>query len=643
MTQGATFTLRHRIQGQLLIADLRFIHPDHAFAQLNIRAATCHIRCNCHRTRLTRQGHDFSFLRVVLRVQHVVRNPCHTQHTAQDFRRIDRHGTQEHRLTAIMGSAHFIDDGAILFTLGLVNQVIAIHTTHGAVGRNRHHVQVVDVIKFSGFGFCRTGHTGQLRVEAEVVLNRNGGQGLRFAFDIHAFLRFHRLMQAFAPTATGQDTTGEFIHDHHLVILHHILFIAVVQRIGAQQLVHDVQAFALGRKAFLDFTTTGRTFLCAQAGFAIQCRQLSRQIGHHIHLRIIRRNKGGALIGQGDFTRLFINRKEQDFLEFTGFTLAHIGEHHAFNLFVQTTHCGLFNQVLELFILRRAVINLIQTAHRHFVIALRDKLLCIGKQLRANAGLFAEDAFHARLLSHIFTRGRALRRTRDNQRRTRFVNQDTVHFVHDCKGVTALHHLRGVGRHAIIAKVVKTEFAVRTVGDIASILCATFCRAHRVLNAAHRQTEIGEQMPHELRVTTCQIIVYRHQVCRLTRQGIQVQREGRHQGLTFTRLHFGNLTLVQHDTADNLHIKGNHIPGQLMTADHARCSHQTAARILHRCERFGQNRIQRFPLSQARLEFHRLLLQFLLRKALILFFQRIDLMHQRHNPLDITLILGSEK
>ena len=479
---------------------------------------------------------------------------------------------------------------------------------------------MVDVVKFSGFGFGRTGHTRQLRVETEVVLNRDGGQGLRFTFDIHAFLRFNSLMQAFAPTATRQDTTREFVHDHHLVVLHHVLFVAVVQGISAQQLVHDVQTFALGCKAFLDFTTTGRTFFCTQGRFAIQGRQLARQIGHHVHFRIIRRDEGRALIGQRHFAGLFINRKEQDFLEFTGFTLTHIGQHHAFDLFVQTTHSGFFNQVLELLVLRRTVVNLIQTAHGHFVIALGDELLSIGEQLSADAGLFAEDTFHARLLSDIFTRGGALRGTRDNQRGTRFVNQDAVHFVNDGEGVTALHHLRGIGGHTIVTEIVKTKFAVGAVGNIASVLGAAFGRAHRVLNATHRQAEIGEQVTHELGVTACQVIVDRHQVCRLTRQRIQVQGEGGDQGLTFTGLHFGNLALVQHDTADNLHIKGNHVPRQLVTAHHAGRPHQTATRILHRCKGFRQNRIQRFTLCQARLEFNGLLLQFLLRKALILFF-----------------------
>ncbi len=77
-------------------------------------------------------------------------------------------------------------------------------------------------------------------------------------------------------------------------------------------------------------------------------------------------------------------------------------------------------------------------------------------------------------------------------------------------------------------------------------------------------------MPHPLRVTAGQIIVHRHQPHILPGERVQIQRQSRHQRLTLTRLHLGDLPLVQHDAADELHIKRHHVPDQLMSAHLAR-------------------------------------------------------------------------
>ncbi len=48
----------------------------------------------------------------------------------------------------------------------------------------------------------------ELLVEAEVVLNRDRGERLGLAVDLHAFLGFHGLVQAIAPAAAGHFTAG---------------------------------------------------------------------------------------------------------------------------------------------------------------------------------------------------------------------------------------------------------------------------------------------------------------------------------------------------------------------------------------------------------------------------------------------------
>ena len=60
-------------------------------------------------------------------------------------------------------------------------------------------------------------------IEPEIILNRDRGEGLRFAIDLHAFLRFDRLMQSVAPAAARHFAAGVFIDDDDLVFLDDVL------------------------------------------------------------------------------------------------------------------------------------------------------------------------------------------------------------------------------------------------------------------------------------------------------------------------------------------------------------------------------------------------------------------------------------
>ena len=99
---------------------------------------------------------------------------------------------------------------------------------------------------------------------------------------------------------------------------------------------------------------------------------------------------------------------------------------------------------------------------------------------------------------------------------------------------------------------------------------------------------------------------------RATGEGVEVEREGRHEGFTFTGLHLGDLPLMEHNAADNLNVEGHHVPGQLMPADFAGRSHQPPARILDRGERFRQEVIERLALGETLPKLRGLALEFFL-------------------------------
>ena len=73
---------------------------------------------------------------------------------------------------------------------------------------------------------------------------------------------------------------------------------------------------------------------------------------------------------------------------------------------------------------------------------------------------------------------------------------------------------------------------------------------------------------HPFRVTLCEVVVHGHHVHTVAAKCVEEHRERTHEGFTFTGSHFGNLTLVKHDTTDELHVVVNHIPSHLVATSH---------------------------------------------------------------------------
>ena len=54
-------------------------------------------------------------------------------------------------------------------------------------------------------------------------------------------------MQAVAPAAAGHEPPGELVDDHHLAVLHHVIDVALVQRVRAERLIDVMQKRHVGR------------------------------------------------------------------------------------------------------------------------------------------------------------------------------------------------------------------------------------------------------------------------------------------------------------------------------------------------------------------------------------------------------------
>ena len=97
--------------------------------------------------------------------------------------------------------------------------------------------------ELGGLGLGRTGHAGELVVHAEVVLQRDRGEGLVLLLDLHALLGLDRLVQALGPAPALEDAAGELVDDLHLAVLDDVVLVPLEQLLGLErglELVHEV-------------------------------------------------------------------------------------------------------------------------------------------------------------------------------------------------------------------------------------------------------------------------------------------------------------------------------------------------------------------------------------------------------------------
>ena len=87
----------------------------------------------------------------------------------------------------------------------------------------------------------------KLFVHAEIILERDRGQRLVFPLDLHAFFGFYRLVQAVRPAPPGHLPSGKLVDDDHFAVFHHIIHVALIERVRAQSLVHMVDRLHVRR------------------------------------------------------------------------------------------------------------------------------------------------------------------------------------------------------------------------------------------------------------------------------------------------------------------------------------------------------------------------------------------------------------
>ena len=361
-------------------------------AEHDIRTATGHVGGNRNDARLTRLRHDLGFTFVLLGVKHLVFQFFTLEQRRQQLGVFNRGGTHQNRATRFMLLADVSHDGVELFLFGAVDLILLVFTHGRAMRWDDHGFQPVNLLEFIGFGIGRTGHTRQLAVHTEVVLEGNRGQRLILMLNGHTFFGFDGLVQTIGPAATAHQSTGELINNHHFIVLHHVLLIAIEQMVRAQcrrQVMHQ-----------------------QNVGRFVQAVPFSQQPG-------LRQNAFGTFVA----------------------------------FFCQQNLVGFFIHP--------------EIARAIFCFTTRERR---GQCIHPNVQL-----------------GMVFGLARDNQRRAGFIDQNRIDFIDDGVMQFALYAILHVVHH-VVAQIIKTEFVVGTVSNIAGISCPLFGRGHLRQIAAHFQT-----------------------------------------------------------------------------------------------------------------------------------------------------------
>ncbi len=180
---------------------------------------------------------------MILGVQHLVRDARRIEIVAHELVVLDRDRADEHWLALLVELFDPLGHCAILPGRSLEDEIIKVFSRRGPVRRDDDHIEPIDGEKFFLARERGTGHARDLLVHAEIILERDRGIGACLFFYQYAFFCFNRLVQTFAPTATGLHTAREFVNNHNLTILHDVLFILVEECRGAHRGLEVMRIF----------------------------------------------------------------------------------------------------------------------------------------------------------------------------------------------------------------------------------------------------------------------------------------------------------------------------------------------------------------------------------------------------------------
>ena len=223
----------------------------------------------------------------------------------------------------------------------------------------------------------------------------------------------------------------------------------------------------------------------------------------------------------------------------------------------------------------------------------------------------------------VFVR-RFLGRARDDQRGSRLVDEDAVDLVDDGIVKVPLDVILEGELH-VVPQVVKPEFVVRAVDDVAVVGFASLLVGKAMDDDSDGESQKIVDRPHPGGVSPGQVVVHGDELSPLARKGIQVQGHRRGKSFPFARLHLGDFTLVEHNASDELRVEGPHF-------------HGPPCGLPDNGEGLRQDVVEGGPVCELLLEISRLGLQLFVGELLDDGLESVDLVNERSNALQLPLI-----
>jgi hypothetical protein len=238
--------LRRVHRGEPALAEVEVRDDVRVATQHDVGATSRHVGRHRDRARPPGLGDDLRLGRVELGVEHVVLDALAGEQLGEVLTALDGGGAHEHRLLLLDPLGDVLDDGAELGLLGLVDEVALVLARHGPVGRDGHDLELVDLVQLGRLGLGGARHAGQLLVEPEVVLERDGGEGLVLRLDLDPLLGLDGLVHALVVAATVQHAAGELVDDDHLAVADDVVLVLGEQLLGLDGVVQVAHQWRVG-------------------------------------------------------------------------------------------------------------------------------------------------------------------------------------------------------------------------------------------------------------------------------------------------------------------------------------------------------------------------------------------------------------
>ena len=209
--------------------------------------------------------------------------------------------------------------------------------------------------------------------------------------------------------------------------------------------------------------------------------------------------------------------------------------------------------------------------------------------------------------------------------------------------MAALHAILDFELH-VVAQVVEAEFVVGAVGDVGGVGGAALVVVEVVDDDADGEAEELVDLAHPLGVALGQVVVDGDHVDAVAGERVEIAGEGGDEGFAFAGPHFGDLALVQHHAADQLHVEVAHLHGA--PAGLADDGEGLGQDLVEGCVFGGPDLIgvgDSFELGRdPGPELNGLVAQLLIGELLDLRLEGIDLGDHRRELLDGALVRGAE-